>query len=216
MVEKTLAEWGRIDVLINNAGILRDKSFVKMELEDFRQVLDVHVMGSVVCSQAVWNTMKEQEYGRIVMTSSPSGLYGNFGQANYGAAKMALLGLMTTLVHEGARYNIRVNAIAPSAASRMTEGLIPEEVLKKLRVEAVTAGTLTLCHEDAPNRFILSCAGGTYARTQIIETDGIFLPPESQTPENIIDQWDALCDQTGSAELESGQEQLKKFLSKGE
>ena len=135
-----MGEWGRVDILVNNAGILRDKSFAKMELDDFRLVLDVHLMGAVHCTKAVWEVMREQKYGRIVMTTSSTGLYGNFGQSNYGAAKMALVGLMQTLALEGAKYDIRVNCLAPTAATRMTAGLMPEAVLKQLEPGLGDAG----------------------------------------------------------------------------
>ena len=141
MVQAAIGEWGRVDILVNNAGILRDKSFAKMELDDFRLVLDVHLMGAVHCTKAVWEMMREQKYGRIVMTTSSTGLYGNFGQANYGAAKMALVGLMQTLALEGAKYDIRVNCLAPTAATRMTAGLMPEAVLKQLEPGVGDAGT---------------------------------------------------------------------------
>src|SRR5215831_10833736 len=150
MVSRVLDEWSRIDILVNNAGILRDKSFAKMSLDDFRLVVDVHLMGSVICTQAVWDAMRAQRYGRIVMTTSSSGLFGNFGQANYGAAKMALVGLMQTLAIEGAKYDIRVNCLAPTAATRMTEGLMPEAVLRQLEAGAVTPGLLALVADDAP------------------------------------------------------------------
>src|SRR6476660_6917195 len=150
MVQQAVDAWGQVDILVNNAGILRDKSFAKMELADFRLVLDVHLMGAVHCSKAVWDTMRAQNYGRIVMTTSSSGLYGNFGQANCGAAKMALVGLMQTLSIEGAKNDMRVNCLAPTAATRMTENLMPEAVLKLLVPGAVTPGLLALVAEDAP------------------------------------------------------------------
>ena len=155
MVGRVIEEWGGVDILVNNAGILRDKTFSKMMMDDFRHVVDVHLMGSVYCTKAVWNHMKEKSYGRIVMTTSSSGLYGNFGQANYGAAKMALVGLMNTLVMEGEKYNIRVNCLAPAAGTRMLEGLMSEENSELMSPEAVTAGLLTLCDDKAPNRTIL-------------------------------------------------------------
>jgi NAD(P)-dependent dehydrogenase (short-subunit alcohol dehydrogenase family) len=137
MVQAAIANWGRVDILVNNAGILRDKTFAKMSLEDFRLVIEVHLMGAVHCTQAVWNAMREQNYGRIVMTTSSSGLYGNFGQANYGAAKMALVGLMQTLALEGERYGVRVNCLAPTAATAMTEGLLDEQALALLTPDSV-------------------------------------------------------------------------------
>ena len=174
MVKQTMEKWGRVDILINNAGILRDKSFTKMTLDDFKLVMDVHVMGSVNCTKAVWDIMREQNYGRIVMTTSSSGMYGNFGQSNYGAAKMAVLGLMNTLVIEGAKNDIRINALAPTAGTRMTEDLMPEEIVRAFAPEAVTAGMLTLCDDEAPNRFILCAGAGGYSSASMFETEGCF------------------------------------------
>jgi NAD(P)-dependent dehydrogenase (short-subunit alcohol dehydrogenase family) len=158
IVEETLLAWGRVDILVNNAGILRDKTFAKMSLEDFRLVVDVHLMGSVNCTKAVWEAMRNQKYGRIVMTSSSSGLYGNFGQSNYGAAKLALVGFMQTLALEGEKYGIHVNCIAPTAATQMLEGLLPPEQLAMLRPELVSPAVLVLVSDNAPTRAIL-CAG---------------------------------------------------------
>jgi len=214
MVKQAMEKWGRIDILVNNAGILRDKSFSKMTLEDFRLVVDVHLMGAVNCCKAVWEIMKTQEYGRIVMTSSSSGMYGNFGQSNYGAAKMAVIGLMNTLVLEGHKYNIKVNTLAPTAGTRMTEDLMPEELFKLMTPESVTTGLVTLVHEDAPNRFILCAGVGGYASTHIYETDGIYLPPEEQVPENVLAQFDVINDASTQKELTSGGQQTEKFLTK--
>ncbi|MEJ2443588.1 MAG: SDR family NAD(P)-dependent oxidoreductase [Exilibacterium sp.] len=215
MIQDALDQWGRVDILINNAGILRDKTFSKMTLDNFRAVLDIHLMGSVNCCKAVWETMKEQQYGRIVMTTSSSGLYGNFGQSNYGAAKMAVIGLMNTLVLEGEKFDIRINALSPTAATRMTEDIIPDEnILALMNPESVTAGLLTLCHKDSPNRTILGAGAGAYARARILETDGIYLPPDQQTPENIIDQWDALNDPSRQKELLNGAQQTEKYIAK--
>jgi len=214
MVKQAMEKWGRIDILVNNAGILRDKSFSKMTLDDFRLVVDVHLMGAVNCSKAVWEIMKTQEYGRIVMTSSSSGMYGNFGQSNYGAAKMAVIGLMNTLVLEGHKYNIKVNTLAPTAGTRMTEDLMPEELFKLMTPESVTTGLVTLVHEDAPNRFILCAGVGGYASTHIYETDGIYLPPEEQVPENVLAQFDVINDASTQKELTSGGQQTEKFLTK--
>ena len=214
MVEQAMAKWGRVDILINNAGILRDKSFSKMSLDDFKLVIDVHLMGSVNCTKAVWEIMREQNYGRIVMTTSSSGMYGNFGQSNYGAAKMAVLGLMNTLVLEGAKNDIRVNALAPTAGTRMTEDLLPQEMLDLLTPESVTAGALILCHDDAPNRQILCAGAGGYASSRMFETDGIFLSKDQQTQEDVVAHWDALNDQSNQQALESGAKQTEKFLIK--
>jgi NAD(P)-dependent dehydrogenase (short-subunit alcohol dehydrogenase family) len=214
MVNQAMEKWGRVDILINNAGILRDKSFAKMSLDDFKLVMDVHVMGSVNCTKAVWDIMREQNYGRIVMTTSSSGMYGNFGQANYGAAKMAVLGLMNTLVLEGAKNNIRVNALAPTAGTRMTEDLMPEEIVQAFAPEAVTAGLLTLCDDDAPNRFILCAGAGGYSSASIFETQGCFIAGQNQNPETVREQWPELTNQTGQAALASGAKQGEKFVLK--
>ena len=214
MVKQTIKKWGQVDILINNAGILRDKSFAKMDLADFKLVMDVHLMGSVNCTKAVWDIMRHQNYGRIVMTTSSSGMYGNFGQSNYGAAKMAVLGFMNTLVLEGAKHNIRVNALAPTAGTRMTEDLMPPQVLKMLTAEAVTAGALTLCAENAPNRYILCAGAGGYSSTRLFETDGTYLPPDLQTPESVFNHWQEISDVENQIELKSGNGQAEKFLSK--
>lgn len=195
MIEAAMKTWGRVDILINNAGILRDKTFAKMELADFRAVIDVHVMGTATCTKAVWEIMRAQGYGRIVCTSSPSGLHGIFGQANYGAAKAAMIGFMNALHLEGAKYNVRVNLLSPSAKTRMTEDLaIPAEVLDRMTPESITAACLYLVSEDAPSRAIISCASGGYARAYVVETDGVYLPPERQTPEEIAAHWNAISD----------------------
>jgi len=214
MVAETMERWGRVDILINNAGILRDKSFAKMDLADFKLVMDVHLMGSVNCTKAVWDIMREQNYGRIVMTTSSSGMYGNFGQSNYGAAKMAVLGFMNTLVLEGGKNNIHINALAPTAGTRMTEDLMPAEMLAMLTAESVTAGALILCDEKAPTRTILCAGAGGYARANMFETDGIFLTKEQQNPEAIVAKWDELSDTTNQQALESGGKQTEKFLMK--
>ena len=214
MVKQAMDTWGRIDILVNNAGILRDKSFVKMSMDDFQLVVDVHLMGSANCTKAVWEIMRAQGYGRIVMTTSSSGMYGNFGQANYGAAKMAVVGLMNTLVLEGDKYNIRVNCLSPTAGTRMLAGLVSEEQSHIMTVEAVTAGLLTLCDSDAPNRSILCCGAGGYARTHIYETDGIYLPPEQQTPENVRAQMAAIDNPAGEKVLLGGFQQTDKFVAK--
>ena len=185
MAKRALERWGRIDILVNNAGILRDKTFLKMDLADFRLVMEVHVMGSVHCTKAVLPYMRERGYGRIVMTSSASGLYGNFGQANYGAAKAALVGLMNVLDLECRRYGIKVNVLAPTAATAMTAGLIDAAALEALRPEWVTPGLLYLVSENAPDAVILDAGAGVYARTHIVETRGIYVPQAGRTPEAV-------------------------------
>ena len=214
MVQQTMDQWGRVDILVNNAGILRDKSFAKGDLDDFRLVLDVHLMGTVNCTKAVWDIMREQEYGRIVVTTSSSGLYGNFGQTNYGSAKMGVIGMMNTLVQEGGKYDIRVNALAPTAGTRMTEGLIAEEAFKLLTPETVTPAVLYLVSEDAPNKTILCAGAGGYSVAKIIETDGTWLPPEEQTPEGIAAHWEAITSPEGERQLEAGFEQSIKMVGK--
>jgi NAD(P)-dependent dehydrogenase (short-subunit alcohol dehydrogenase family) len=175
MVQQAVDAWGRVDILVNNAGILRDKSFAKMELADFRLVLDVHLMGAVHCCKAVWPHMTAQKYGRIVMTTSSSGLYGNFGQSNYGAAKLALVGLMQTLSLEGAKHDIRVNCLAPTAATRMTEDLMPAEVLRALQPEAVVPAMLVLASADAPTRTTLCAGAGSVEAAHITMTQGAWI-----------------------------------------
>ncbi|NNL10678.1 MAG: SDR family NAD(P)-dependent oxidoreductase [Pseudomonadales bacterium] len=214
MVKLAMDTWGRVDILINNAGILRDKSFSKMSLEDFKLVLDVHLMGAVNCSKAVWEIMRAQKYGRIVMTTSSSGLYGNFGQSNYGAAKMAVVGFMNTLVQEGAKYDVRVNTLAPTAGTRMTEDLITPDLLELLTPESVTAGALLLCHKDSPNRMILCAGGGGYAAVNIHETDGIYLPPDQQNPETVLANWEKITDTSNQRALSAGAQQTEKFVQK--
>jgi len=214
MVDQTMTRWGRVDILINNAGILRDKSFSKMSLDEFKLIIDVHLMGSVNCCKAVWEIMKAQNYGRIVMTTSSSGLYGNFGQTNYGAGKMAVLGLMNTLVLEGEKFNIRTNALAPAAGTRMLEGLVPDELMELLTPSSVTAGALVLCHREAPNRTILCAGAGGYAASRIVESEGIYLPEEQQTPEQVAAHWAAITDPAEQQELFGGFKQTEKFIAK--
>ena len=204
MVQQALAAWGRIDILVNNAGILRDKSFGKMALEDFRMVVEVHLMGAVHCCKAVWPAMVAQKYGRIVMTSSSSGLYGNFGQSNYGAAKMALVGLMQTLAIEGAKYGIRVNSLAPTAATRMTEELMPAEVLAMLKPEAVVPAMLFLASEEAPTRAIACAGAGTFEAAHVTLTRGLHLGLGDDVPERLAAAWAQVSDREGEAVPESG------------
>jgi len=204
MVARAMQAWGRIDILVNNAGILRDKSFAKMPLEDFRRVMEVHLMGAVHCTQAVWPAMVQQRYGRIVMTTSSSGLYGNFGQSNYGAAKMALVGLMQTLSIEGAKHDIRVNCLAPTAATRMTEGLLPAPVLELLRPEAVVPALLVLASTEAPNRAIACAGAGTYALAQVTLNKGLHLGFGDDVPERLAAAWSDLARREGDTVPASG------------
>ena len=194
MTARTLERWQRIDILVNNAGILRDKTFLKMELADFRLVMEVHVMGSVHCIKAVLPHMRDRGYGRIVLTSSASGLYGNFGQANYGAAKAALVGLMNVLDLECRKYGIRINVLAPSAATAMTAGLMEAAALAALKPEYVTPALLYLVSDDAPAAVILDAGAGVFARTHIVETRGVFLPEAVRTPEAIAERFAEISD----------------------
>jgi len=193
VVEAAMDTWGRVDILINNAGILRDKSFAKMDIDDFRTVVDVHLMGSAMVTKEAWPIMREQGYGRVVMTTSPSGLFGNFGQTNYGAAKLGIVGFMNTLKIEGAKYNIHTNAIAPVAYTRMTEGLMPEEAQENLGPELVTPGVVYLCSEDAPNGAILQAAGGRFFIACMVENEGVGLGAEC-TAEDVAENWERISD----------------------
>jgi len=207
MVQQAMDAWGRVDILVNNAGILRDKSFAKMELADFRLVLDVHLMGAVHCTKAVWPIMQAQKYGRIVMTTSSSGLYGNFGQSNYGAAKLALAGLMQTLSIEGEKHDIRVNCLAPTAATRMTEGLMPEEVLRALEPQAVVPAMLVMASEQAPNRTILCAGAGSFEAAHITLTQGVHLGIGPDVPERLAAALSQVTDRSGETVPRSGSEQ---------
>ena len=213
MVEAALGRWGRIDILVNNAGVLRDKTFAKMELDDFRFVLEVHLMGAVNCTKAVWETMRNQNYGRIVMTTSSSGLYGNFGQSNYGAAKMGLVGLMQTLSIEGAKNDIRVNCLAPTAATRMTEDLGARLDLDALRPELVSPGLLHLVSENAPTRAILCAGAGGFEAAHVTLTQGIHAVGDD-APEQVAARWDEIIDRTGSIVPESGAAQGMTEMTK--
>jgi NAD(P)-dependent dehydrogenase (short-subunit alcohol dehydrogenase family) len=207
MVQQAVDAWGRVDILVNNAGILRDKSFAKMDLADFKLVMDVHVMGAVHCTKAVWPHMQAQNYGRIVMTTSSSGLYGNFGQANYGAAKMALAGLMQTLSIEGEKHHIRVNCLAPTAATRMTEGLMPEAVLQALDPSAVVPAMLVMASDDAPNRTIICAGAGSFEVAHITLTQGVYLGTGPDTADRLAEAMAQVTDRQGEMVPRSGSEQ---------
>ena len=213
MVAQTMSEWGRVDILVNNAGILRDKSFHKVALEDFDLVMDVHFQGSLNCTHTVFPIMREQEYGRIIFTSSSSGVFGNFGQTNYGAAKMAMVGLMNTLKIEGQNKNIYTNSITPVAYTRMTEGLIPEDFGKNLQPEYVTPAVIYLASEHAPNGAIMAAGAGVFTRIFVHETMGVSLGMGADmTPENIHANWDQISDMTDARALQNGGEQTLKFF----
>ena len=213
MVNQTMEEWGRIDILVNNAGILRDKSFHKVTLDDFNLVMDVHFQGSLNCTHSIFPIMREQEYGRIIFTSSASGVYGNFGQTNYGSAKMAMIGLMNTLKLEGQNKNIFTNSITPVAYTRMTEGLIPEDFGKNLRSEFITPAVIYLASDQAPNGVTIAAGAGVFSRILIHETMGVSLGMgEDMTPENIHANWDKISDMTEARALQNGGEQTLKFF----
>jgi len=198
MVRDTIDAWGRIDILVNNAGILRDKSFAKMSIDDFRLVVDVHLMGAAICCKAVWEVMRAQQYGRIVMTTSSSGLWGNFGQANYGAAKMALVGLMQTLAIEGEKYGIRVNSLAPTAATQMTQGVLSEQSLAALDPACVSPGLLALVGDPAPTRAILCAGAGHFANAEITLSNGAFIGRDSDAGRRLTAEWASVTEQDGA------------------
>lgn len=213
MAAKAEKDWGRIDILVNNAGILRDKTFAKMEMADFELVVRVHLLGSANCCKAVWNGMRERGYGRIVLTSSASGIYGNFGQANYGAAKAAMIGLMNVLHLEGAKTDIRVNVLAPTARTGMTEGLLSPVAAELMTPESVTAGVLFLVSEDAPSRVILGAGAGVFAVTHIAETPGIYLSEGERTPETIAARFAEISDPATAQPLKDAFGQTMKFVA---
>ena len=214
MIKQAMDAWGRIDILIANAGILRDKSFSKMDMADFELVVNVHLMGTVKPVKAVWEIMKEQNYGRIVVTTSSSGMYGNFGQSNYGAAKLGIIGFMNTIKLEGQKNNIHINAISPVAATRMTENLMPAEVLEKLKPEYVTPGVVYLASEEAPTGAILTAGAGAFALSRIYETEGVYLGEGGLSVEEVRDNWAKIADPAGQQAYVTGGEQSGKFFRK--
>ena len=214
MVQQAMTTWGRVDILVNNAGILRDKTFAKMELADFELVLQVHLMGAVHCNKAVWPIMNAQKYGRILMTTSSTGLFGNFGQTNYGAAKLALVGLMQTLALEGAKNDIRVNCLAPTAATRMTEGLMPQAVLDALQPQAVVPAMLVLVSKDAPTRTTLCAGAGTFEAAHITMTSGVWIGTDANAPERLAEQLTQVIDRTGDSVPQSGAAQGSNEVGK--
>ncbi len=215
LVKQTMDAFGRIDVLIANAGILRDKSFSKMELKDFDAVMQVHVMGTVKPAKAVWEIMKAQQYGRIVVTTSSTGLYGNFGQTNYGTAKLGLVGFMNTLKLEGAKDNIKVNAICPVAGTRMTENLMPPEMVQALKPEYVTPAVIFLASQDAPTGVVISAAAGAFSSAQIVESTGVNLG-HNATADDVAANWSKISDFTGAKHFTMGGEHSAQLLRAAE
>ncbi|RED34380.1 NAD(P)-dependent dehydrogenase (short-subunit alcohol dehydrogenase family) [Rhodopseudomonas thermotolerans] len=213
MVAKATKEWGSVDLLVANAGILRDKSFGKMELSDFQKVIDVHLAGTFYCCKAVWDGMKERGYGRIVLTTSSSGMFGNFGQANYGAAKAGIVGLMNVLAQEGRKTDIRVNTVSPTAATRMTEELLPPQALALMKPEAITPAVLFLLSDNAPTRTTLGAGAGSFAQIKIIETEGINLPEEEWTPDAIAAHFAEISDDSKAQALEGAFQQTQKYVA---
>ncbi|MGH8809564.1 MAG: SDR family NAD(P)-dependent oxidoreductase [Noviherbaspirillum sp.] len=212
MVKQAMDEFGRIDILVNNAGILRDKTFAKLEMADIKAVLDVHVMGSIHCTKAVWDIMREQNYGRIVMTTSASGMYGNFGQSNYAAAKMALVGLMNALTPEGRKNNVRVNTIAPVAATRMTADVLPEEMLNRIQPERVSPAVLYLCSEEAPSKTIISAGGGVFAAATMMETAPVRLD-DALSPELVAESFARIADWSTARPYQESIAEVQAFLT---
>lgn len=213
MVAKATEKWGAVDIMCANAGILRDKSFAKMEVADFAKVLNVHLTGTFYCCKAVWDGMRARNYGRIVLTTSSSGLYGNFGQANYGAAKSGMVGLMNVLAEEGRKTDIRVNIISPTAATRMTEELLPKQALDLMRPDAITPAVLFLLGENAPTRTIMGAGAGSFAVIKVLESEGINLPRNEWTPDAIAAHFNEIADMSNAKALEGAFQQTQKYVA---
>ena len=213
MTEQVVSKWGKIDILVNNAGILRDKTFHNVSMDDFNLVMDVHFQGTLNCTHTIYPIMRKNGYGRIVFTSSSSGVFGNFGQSNYGAAKMAMVGLMNTLKLEGQKYNVFSNTITPVAYTRMTENLMPEDFGKQFQPEYITPAVLYLASDQAPNGAIMAAGAGVFSRILIHETMGISLGTgEDMTPENISASWEKISDMSDARLLQNGGEQTLKIF----
>ena len=212
MVAKAKEAWGGVHILINNAGILRDKSFAKMTMDEFRLVVEVHLNGSANVTKAVWDLMREQNYGRILMTASSTGLYGNFGQANYGAAKLGLAGLTKTLALEGAKYNVRVNTIAPTAGTRMTQDIFPPELFARFTPESVAPAAVYLVSDDAPTNAIVGAGAGVFQTAYVTLTPGVALHGEELSAEGVAAHWGGITDRAGEIVPQSGAEQAMTIL----
>ena len=213
LVARIMERWGRIDILVNNAGLLRDKTFEKMDMADFRRVIDVHLMGSVHCTKAVWSIMRAQTYGRIVLTTSSSGLYGNFGQSNYGAAKAAMVGLMNVLHHEGGKHGIRVNCLSPTAITQMTKGLVSEEDAHCLTPESVSPAVLYLAGENAPSKMILGAGAGVFAAIHVLESRGVYIPEASRDAAGIAQRRSEIAALGGAEAIDSAFGQTGKYVA---
>lgn len=213
MIERATKEWGSVDLMCANAGILRDKSFGKMEAADFQKVLDVHLVGTFYCCKAVWAGMRDRNYGRIVLTTSSSGLYGNFGQANYGAAKSGMVGLMNVLAEEGRKTDIRVNIISPTAATRMTEELLPPQALQLMKPNAITPAVEYMLSEDAPTRTIMGAGAGSFAVIKIVESEGVNLPEADWTPDAVATHFAEISDMSKARALTGAFEQTQKYVT---
>src|SRR6202000_3404788 len=212
MVERATKEWGSVDLLCANAGILRDKSFAKMEVADFAKVLDVHLVGTFYCCKAVWEGMRERNYGRLGVASCSSGLYGNFGQGNYGAATAGMVGLMNVLAEEGRKYNVRVNTIAPTAATRMTEELLPPQALALMKPEAITPAVEYMVSEDAPTKAIMGAGAGSFAVIRILESEGINLPETQWTPDAVAAHFAEISDMSRAKTLNGAFDQTQQYV----